>query len=291
MMKRRRFLTLAAAFACAPSLSHADTWSGRALGADVSVTLHGPREMTQKALADVPRLLKNFDQTFSLYQPTSSVSKLNMMGRLRNPNALMRGLMDRADQAYQLTDGGFDPTVQPVWDAMARGRDVGRTQDAIGWHRVRSSDDMIELQTGQALTFNGIAQGFATDVMRLLLAKHGAKQALINIGEQAAMGGPFTLGLEDPEHGHIGTRELSDRAVATSSPGALRFGDHSHILSPKGDTPRWSTVSIEAKSATFADALSTAAVFMDEDALKRLKVRANLHRITTVDAEANIRTI
>ena len=87
MMKRRRFLTLAAAFACAPSLSHADTWSGRALGADVSVTLHGPREMTQKALADVPRLLKNFEQTFSLYQPTSSVSKLNMMGRLRNPNA------------------------------------------------------------------------------------------------------------------------------------------------------------------------------------------------------------
>lgn len=290
-MKRRRFLTLSAAFACAPSLSRADTWRGKALGADVSVTLHGPREMTEKALADVPRLLVNFEQTFSLFHPTSSLSKLNMMGRLRNPNTLMRTLMNRADQAHRLTDGVFDPTVQPVWEAMARGRDVTRARAAMGWHRVRSSDAMIELQTGQALTFNGIAQGFATDVMRLLLAQHGATNALINIGEQAAMGGPFTLGLEDPEHGHIGTRDLSDRAIATSSPGALRIGDHSHILSPKGDQPIWSTVSIEAQSATLADALSTAAVFMDRPALKDLKSRANLHRITTVDAEGNVKTL
>lgn len=291
MMKRRRFLALSAAFACAPTLSRADTWSGRALGADVSVTLHGPREMTQKALADVPRLLVNFEQTFSLFQPTSSLSKLNMMGRLRNPNALMRALMRRADQAHALTAGLFDPTVQPVWDALARGRDVTRAKEAIGWHRVRSSDDMIELQTGQALTFNGIAQGFATDVMRLLLARHGATHALVNIGEQAAMGGPFTLGLEDPDHGHLGTRELRDMAIATSSPAAMILGDRAHILGPRGERPIWSTVSIEAQSATLADALSTAAVFMERDALERLKIAADLHRITVVDADGDLQTV
>lgn len=291
MMKRRRFLALSAAFACAPTLSRADTWSGRALGADVSVTLHGPREMTQKALADVPRLLVNFEQTFSLFQPTSSLSKLNMMGRLRNPNALMRALMRRADQAHALTAGLFDPTVQPVWDALVRGRDVTRAKEAIGWHRVRSSDDMIELQTGQALTFNGIAQGFATDVMRLLLARHGATHALVNIGEQAAMGGPFTLGLEDPDHGHLGTRELRDMAIATSSPAAMTLGDRAHILGPRGERPIWSTVSIEAQSATLADALSTAAVFMERDVLERLKIAADLHRITVVDADGDLQTV
>lgn len=290
-MKRRRFLALSAAFACAPTLSRADTWSGRALGADVSVTLHGPREMTQKALADVPRLLVNFEQTFSLFQPTSSLSKLNMMGRLRNPNALMRALMRRADQAHALTAGLFDPTVQPVWDALVRGRDVTRAKEAIGWHRVRSSDDMIELQTGQALTFNGIAQGFATDVMRLLLARHGATHALVNIGEQAAMGGPFTLGLEDPDHGHLGTRELRDMAIATSSPAAMTLGDRAHILGPRGERPIWSTVSIEAQSATLADALSTAAVFMERDALESLKIAADLHRITVVDADGDLQTV
>lgn len=71
----------------------------------------------------------------------------------------------------------------------------------------------------------------------------------------------------------------------------MTLGDHDHILGPNGETPRWSTVSIEAQSATMADALSTAAVFMDVDALKKLKVTAQLKRITLVDADGNIQTI
>lgn len=290
-MKRRRFITLSAAFACAPALARADTWSGQALGAEVSVTLHGPREMTQRALADVPRLLVNFEEAFSLFRPTSHLSRLNMMGQLRDPNALMRTLMARADEAHRLSGGLFDPSIQPLWDALARGRDTAPARAALGWHRVRYSDRMIELQTGQALTFNGIAQGFATDVMRLLLRKHGVETALVNIGEQAAMGGPFTLGLEDPTHGHLGTRELRDMAIATSSPAAMRLGNQTHILGLRGETPLWSTVSIEAPSATMADALSTAAVFMNRPALERLKVAAGLKRITLVDPDGNLQTV
>lgn len=290
-MKRRRFLTLAAAFACAPALAQAATWSGRALGADVSVTLYGPEDLTRRALADVPRMLTNVENTFSLYRPMSALSRLNMMGRLRDPNALMRTLMTRADTAHQMSEGLFDPTVQPVWDALARGHDVDIARRCLGWNRVRFSKRMIELQSGQALTFNGIAQGFATDVMTLLLKKYGVQTALVNIGEQGAMGGPFTLGLDDPEYGHLGTRELTDMSIATSSPGALHLGSETHILGPNGEKPLWSTVSIEAKSATMADALSTAAVFMDRRALERLKVRAKLHRITMVDAEGNLQTL
>lgn len=290
-MNRRRFITLAAAFACAPSLSRANTWQGRALGADVSVTLHGPRALTQRALADVPRLLVNVEQAFSLFRPTSDLARLNAMGRLRDPKILMRTLMARADAAHRLSGGLFDPTVQPVWEALARGRDVDAARRLVGWQRVRFSDRMIELQSGQALTFNGIAQGFATDVMCLLLRRHGVETALVDIGEQAAMGGPFRLGIEDPVYGHLGQRQLRDRAIATSSPGALLLGNTPHILGPGGEAPRWSTVSIEAPSATMADALSTAAVFLDRDALQRLKSRAKLHRITLVDADGDIHSL
>ena len=290
-MKRRRFLSLAAAFVCSPALAQADTWSGQALGAEVSVTLHGPRDMTQRALADVPRLLVNFEEAFSLFRPTSQLSQLNKMGQLRGPNALMRTLMSHADNAYRVTGGLFDPTIQPLWTALAQAGDIGHARKALGWDRIRYSDQMIELQTGQALTFNGIAQGFATDVMRLLLRKYGAETALVNIGEQAALGGSFTLGIEDPVYGHIGTRKLRDMAIATSSPSALWIGDHPHILGPRGEKPLWSTVSVEAKSATMADAMSTAAVFMEREALKELKVAARLHRITLVDADGDIQTL
>ena len=43
------------------------------------------------------------------------------------------------------------------------------------------------------------------------------KKVLINIGEFAALGGLFTLGISDPAYGLVGTTKLSNRAVATSS--------------------------------------------------------------------------
>lgn len=291
MMNRRRFLTLSAAFACTPALARAETWAGTALGADVSVTLHGPRDLTQSLLTQVPRLLQNFEQEFSLFRPTSALSRLNAMGRMRNPRVLFRTLMGQASTAHRLTGGLFDPTVQPLWQALARGEDPARARDALGWDRVRYSPDHIELGFGQALTFNGIAQGFATDVMRLMLRRGGATHSLINIGEYAAIGGPFTLGLEDPLAGPLGQRHLSDGAIATSSASALHVGGHSHILGPRGEVPHWSTVSIEAPSATLADALSTAASLMDRAALADLRRRAPVTRITAVDFDGKLITL
>lgn len=290
-MNRRRFLSLSAAFASAPALVRADTWSGQALGADISVTLHGPREMTRRALADVPKVLEKVEQTFSLFRDRSDLSQLNRTGELHNPSPLMQSLMAQVDTAHHLSNGLFDPTIQPLWQALALGFDPEPARTALGWDRLRWSNQRIELQKGQALTFNGIAQGLATDLMRDMLVAHGATRALLNIGEQVAIGGPFTIGLEDSTHGHLGTRQLRDMAIATSSPAAMVLGDDTHILGPRGETPIWSTVSIEGQSATMADALSTAAVFMDLDALTRLKNAAQLHRITVIDAYGNIRTV
>lgn len=289
-MNRRRFLSLAAAFACAPARGRADTWSGQALGADVSVTLHGPRDRTRAALAAIPRLLDGIEQRFSLYRADSAVSRLNRTGQLTAPDAQMRRLLGQADRAHRLTGGVFDPTVQPLWQALAHGRDTQRARAAIGWDRVQWSDVAVTLDAGQALTFNGIAQGFATDLIRAHLLRHGAEMALIDLGEYAALGGPFTVGLHDPVQGHLGTRALRNSAIATSSPDALRLGSEGHILHPNGTPPLWSTVSIEATSATLADALSTAAVFLDAPELRRLRSEARLVRITTVDTAGNIRT-
>ena len=50
-----------------------------------------------------------------------------------------------------------------------------------------------------------------------------------------------------------------------------------------GRGPLWSTVAVEAASAALADAVSTAAVFLDEDALRDLPARLpGLRRILAV---------
>lgn len=290
-MNRRRFLTVTAAFACAPHLARAATWQGRALGADVSVTLEGPREETAAALADLPEQLEQVERLFSLYRDESLLSHVNRTGVVRAPVAV-RDLVRQADRAHRLTGGLFDPTIQPLWRALAEGRDPAPARKLIGWDRV-SLDALgtLRLGAGQQLTFNGIAQGFATDLVSDRLAARGFTRALIHVGEHAALGGPFRLGLADPLQGLLGQRTLTDGAIATSSPGAMSLGNAGHILAPDGRPPLWSTVSIEAPSAAQADALSTAAVFMDRHALAELKQRAGLPRVTLVDAEGNLQSL
>ncbi|GAA4228121.1 thiamine biosynthesis lipoprotein [Sagittula marina] len=290
MMKRRRFLCLTAAFATAPALAHAGTWRGRALGAEASVTLTGPRSAVDRALTALPKRLEQIEAAFSLYRADSALVQLNTRGRLR-PSSDFHALMTLAAQAHDLTDGLFDPTVQPLWHALARGTDIEAARRLIGFDRVRIAPDVITLGRGQALTLNGIAQGYATDLIKDDLARQGFTKALVDMGEAAALGGPFRLTLNDPQHGALGHVTLENAARATSSPGALRLGAEAHILGPRGQEPLWSTVSLEGPSATLADALSTAAVFMDHPALRQLKIRAGLSSITTIDADGALRTL
>lgn len=295
-MNRRRFLTLTAAFACTPRLAHAATWRGVALGAEVSVTLSGPRGHTDSVLAGIPAELDRIERLFSLYRPDSDLCVLNRTGQLR-PGPAFRALLDLVDRAHRLTDGLFDPTIQPLWSALAQGGDADAARQGVGWHRLRrDGDGTLRLGPHQALTLNGIAQGFATDRIRRQLQAAGFDRALVDIGEQAAIGGPFRLGLIDPDHGMVGTRTLTDLCIATSSPGALRLGAAAHILAPDGRPPLWSTVSIETRTdrfeaATLADALSTAAVFMPLNALRQVKQAAGVHKITVVDAEGDMATL
>ncbi|MFZ5964996.1 FAD:protein FMN transferase [Thalassococcus sp. BH17M4-6] len=288
-MKRRRFLTIAACFGAAPALAGAGPhWSGRAFGADVSLRIDGADARAERLLDEVPGLLARIERTFSLYDPASELSQLNRTGTLPRPSPWMRQVLRAADRAHHLTDGIFDPTVQPLWAALAGGGDVAHAKARMGWQRV-SVDAGVTLAPGQALTLNGIAQGFATDLVLAHLRGRGATQVLADIGETGALGGPFRLGLSDPEAGLVGWRTLRDGAIATSSPGALRLGANAtHILNPRGQAPVWSTVSIAAPTATLADALSTAAVFMSRKELGRLKRNAGLGRIVCVSAEGDV---
>ena len=291
-MRRRRFIQIAAAALAAPGRARAETlWQRRALGADVSVNLSGPSAATDAALPRIEALLRGIEAEFSLYDPVSALSRLNGKGRL-NPSPDFRALVGASDRIHRLTGGRFDPTIQPLWQALATGLPKEPARALIGWDRVAVTRDEIRLGPGQALTFNGIAQGFATDRVRDLLAKAGFTHALVNIGEYSAIGGPFRLGVEDPVAGLLGHRTLTGAAMATSSPGALTLGDAAHILDPLGSAPRWSSVTVEADTATLADGLSTALCFADTGEISALlRSRSDIRSVMLVSPGGDLITL
>lgn len=292
MMHRRRFLTLCAACAAMPSFAAAPLrWTGFAMGAEVSLELHGPEDKTRPALAAALAQIKRVEHLFSLYDPTSLLSRLNQTGALKKPPPDMLALFAHTQSLHANTQGLFDPTVQALWQAHATDTAVEETRARIGWDRVQFDANRIQLGDGQSLTFNGIAQGYATDLVTQLLSDFGLTDIHVNLGEQAVRGGSRILGVSDPTHGFLGSITLQDGAVATSSALATQIGGSAHIFSPMGSKMMWSTVSVAADTATLADGLSTALCLATPDYAAALRELPGVRRVILVDFIGDLQTL
>lgn len=290
-MNRRRFLFIAAAAAVSRiARAEVTTWQADMLGGTVRVDLRGPRGLAHTVAGMIGATLGEVEAAASLFKTGSAINRLNATGRLDDVPPILSDLLRLAGHVHRATGGRFDPTVQPLWRALAEGRDTRHARGTIGWERVRPGPP-TRLDKGQALTFNGIAQGYAADRVRRLLREAGYGQALVEMGEFAALGGPFSVAVEDPAIGQVAVRHLAGSAIATSSPSAMRLGGDFHILGPQGELPCWSTISVEAQSATMADGFSTAFCLMSPAEIRATLSRtADVTRVTAVDLAGDVST-
>lgn len=270
-MNRRRFLCLTAA-ALAPLPGHAETvtaWDGIGLGTSLSLRLLGadPHHARQ-TFARVEAVIARIESLASLYRD-SALTRLNRDGHLAWPAPDLLDILTLAGQVHAATGGAFDPTVQPLWLALANGTDTEAARHLIGWDRIRLTPEEIRLDPGQALTLNGIAQGWAADRIAALLRAQGFTEALVDMGELAALGdGGWPVVIVGPDDAPLAETRLANRALATSSPRGTLVNGQPHILGPQGQPPLWQTVSVSAPRAAIADALSTAFCLMNRPAME-----------------------
>lgn len=275
MTTRRRFLAISAAALAVPGISAADTlytWQGVALGAQATLRLAHPdaRAISARVAAEISRL----EDIFSLYRPDSALSKLNRAGALRTPPFELLECLSLAGGVHAASGGRFDPTIQPIWATYAAASRQGTRPDTAaleqaraltGWDRVRLGSGEITMDHGMSLTLNGIAQGYIADRVAEMLSAEGLRDILIDTGEFRAIGTqpdgtawPIRLAAG-------GEVALAARALATSAPLGTTFDESGfvgHIFDPRTGLPAraiWQEITVTAKSAALADALSTAA--------------------------------
>ncbi|WP_170789317.1 FAD:protein FMN transferase [Ruegeria lacuscaerulensis] len=270
-LTRRRFLAISAACACTPvAAAESARWHGSALGAKASLRVEGLTNTEAAPIFDaVAAELTRLENIFSLYRPHSELSRLNTDGHLIAPSPELLKVLSLCSALHDASDGAFDPTIQPLWMAFAKGAELSelnRAQRGIGWHKVLVNTDAIRLPDPgfSGLTLNGIAQGEITDRIASLLNGFGLRNILVDMGEISARGtrsdgSDWQVGLAGPRHIVRGRLSLRDRAVATSAPAMMKLaaGRH-HILDPKNRMAPQSTVSVSAANAALADGLSTA---------------------------------
>jgi thiamine biosynthesis lipoprotein len=296
-LSRRRFLSISAgvtslglmplqASAASPLLRR---WSGAALGGPASIAIHHPDPGTadrliERCFAEIGRL----ENIFSLYRPGSALCRLNRDGHLNGPPSDLVVLLSESVRFSRMTGGAFDVTVQPLWrlyaDHFSKADPAadGPSRDAlecaralVGYGGLLIDGDRIAFaQSGMAITLNGIAQGYITDRVAAILRSGGCDSVLADLGEIRALGAhpagrPWQVGLADPwaPDRIARTLDIKDQAVATSAATGFQFdpsGRFHHLLDPVtgSSARRYAGVSVVARDATTADALSTALTMM-----------------------------
>lgn len=309
-------LTAAAATRITQSAAAANsvTWRGVALGAEAKITLvHEDSGMAAEALRKCLAEISRLEDLFSIYRPSSAVSRLNRDGHLKHPDQDMIALASLALAVGHETNGAFDISVQPLWDLYANHfqsssadpngpskADLDRVLRLIDARNIRLSSQEIRFaRTGMAITFNGIAQGYIADRAAQLLKRHGFGSALIHLGETFGLGQapgqePWRAGISDPSgsQDYAFRVPLTDLALATSAGQGCPFtsdGRHHHIFEPGTGRSgyRYRSVSVTDPSAAVADALSTAFSVMPKAQIARLLSEHAATRAFIVDEDGS----
>lgn len=257
-------------------------WQTRPLlgfGTSLALTVgtDDPR-LAEQALGLAVSDIRLVEAQMSLFNPTSALSQLNKQGELRQPHPLLVQVLTLAQEVARRSEGAFDVTVQPLWQAYAHAkqqnrlphaREVATAQAQVGWQALQVQPDVIRFTLPHmAVTLNGIAQGFAADVVRARWQAMGVQHGLINTGEWSALGQaqggkPWRLGIADPRDGDqlIQAVAVSGQSAATSADNQTFFSPdfkHHHIFDPRtGRSPAAvASVTVLAGSAALADALT-----------------------------------
>lgn len=241
---------------------------------------HQDERRVEAGLDIAVQTIRHVEHQMSLFDERSALCQLNREGMLRNVDQDLLAVLRLSRRIASNSAGAFDFTIQPLWKVWAAAQREGRLPDAsevrearslVAWYRVAVGAKSIVLSyPGMAVSLNGIAQGYAADLVRARLQAQGIEHALLDTGEWAPLGHgpqgvPWALALEEfPSQPLI---LVSDgRAMATSSDAHSAFSAdrrHHHILDPRtGYSPTaWASVTVAASSCALADGL-TKVIFM-----------------------------
>ncbi|MBM3403536.1 MAG: FAD:protein FMN transferase [Bacteroidetes bacterium] len=262
---------------------------GEAQGTYFAVSYYSPDGISYYPQID--SLLKDFDQTASVYQPASIISMINRNDTTVTLNEQFIDLFNQSKQISRKTNGAFDITVGPLVNAWGFGfknkiqldpKKVDSLKELVNYQGIEIvNGKVIKKDPRMELDMNAIAQGYCVDLICQFLESKGIDIFLVDIGGEVKGkgkkpdGSPWKVGIEKPAENQYDERDieaiiqLENKAVATSGNYRKFYMDngirYSHTIDPATGMPvRHSllSVSVLASSCAIADGYATAFMVM-----------------------------
>lgn len=283
----------------------------------IRIVVYAEPEQSQDIIDAAFTRMEEIELIATSWDSVGEAYQLNETGLLGEPSPDMLKMIELSIMYYDITNGYFDITVQPLLDLWSFNPDAEQqfweldpeTQEAtiqetlklIGADKINLKSGVISLKKGSAITLGGIAKGYAGDEALQTIASMGVDNAMIDAGgDIRTIGknpdtGTWNVALVNPDD----TTDLlvdfhvTGLAVTTSGNYERYFNpDKSvhHILNPKTGYSAGECISVTviAHKGALADSLATGVFAMGPE--KGLALVESMEDVETfiVDSERNI---
>ncbi len=268
---------------------------GRALGTQLRLVITNVAAIDAARRA-VDALLVRIDETCSRFRGDSELQEVNRQGgREVTLSPLLNQAVERAMWAARWTEGAVDPTVGTAMRLAGYDRDfatVAASGDPIrlvvqrvpGWELVEHSamQRTLRVPADVELDLGATAKALASDLAARAAFDAAGGGVLVSLGGDIAVAGTppeggWAIQVSDDSSAPIAVGEetiaIMGGAVATSSTTVRRWvrGDVElhHIIDPRTGLPvdsPWRTATAIGRTCVEANAASTAAIVMGDDA-------------------------
>ena len=261
---------------------------GLAQGSYYTVTYYD--EQGRNFQQEIDSIFHAVDLSINLWVDTSVISQVN-----RNEDVTLDSIfIDNfriAQEAANLSDGYFDPTISPIvaaWGFSYKSGDsitpqlIDSLKQLVNYRNIRIEDGkVIKANPDMKLDFNAIGQGYTSDLIASFLDSRGIKNYLVDTGgEIMARGGkpngqPWIVGVEKPAKNWDSEQEvqvritLHDKGLVTSGSTRKyveRNGKrYSHCIDPNTGYPvehQLLSATVLAENSVWADALASICMVM-----------------------------
>ncbi len=253
--------------------------------------------------------LEEINQSMSTYIKDSEISRFNEdeSGKPFEVTSDFYKVMTVSQELYQLTDGAWDGTINPLVNLWGFGKtkrkqsvpqkdDILKLLENTGFHYIRIIKNNLLIKKNRpsvTLDFASIAKGYGVDQIANVIKNSGVDNFLVEIGGEVYAfgvkenGSNWRVGVNRPDKNASTDQiykviNLTDRALATSGDYRIFFEidglRYSHVIDPRTGYPVKNgvvSVSILADSCMFADGLATAVMVMGHkkglELVRRLK--------------------
>jgi thiamine biosynthesis lipoprotein len=287
------------------------THIGTAWSCTIRLVVEDDRAL-RPAAADLHTLLEQVDVAASRFRSDSALSHANAhAGRPVPVPQLLVSLVDAALRMAAHTDGAVDPTIGRTLAALGYDRDISAVASdgpavashpaARDWREVRldRSAGLLTVPAGTALDLGATAKAYTADLAAGILARRYGTAVMVELGGDLAVAGDYPDGwcIQVAERaGESGQLVLVRDGGLTTSTTAVRGWRRGgrpvhHIVDPRTGAPAdgpWRTATIAAGDALHANAASTAAIVLGEQAAAWLDAHGYAARLVAHDGSLRL---